>query len=179
MSQQLKFGRLLGTGATSKVYAALDTVTGEEVAVKVFDKAAMVEVRRSMVADGEYVQEKAVHRVRRRLLKVLSELEISRSLDHPNIIKYLGAYETSHRVCIVHELVEGCDLLEHLLANGKMKESRAASVFRQLLSALQYCHDRNVYHRDLKLEKYVIAANPLLRDAAHTNPHLLLCSTVC
>lgn len=137
------------------MYAAVDTATGNEVAVKVFDKAAMVEVRRSMVADGEYAPEKAVHRVRRRLLKVVSELEISRMLDHPNIIKYVGAYETSHRVCIVHELVEGGDLLEHLLANGKMSESRAASVFRQLLSALQYCHDRHVYHRDLKLEKCV------------------------
>lgn len=123
--------------------------------MKVFDKAAMVEVRRSMVADGDYVQEKAVHRVRRRLLKIVSELEISRSLSHPNIIKYLGAYETSHRLCIVHELVDGCDLLEHLLAHGKMPEARAANVFRQLLSALQYCHERNVYHRDLKLEKYV------------------------
>ncbi|TYZ58940.1 hypothetical protein PybrP1_010795 [[Pythium] brassicae (nom. inval.)] len=156
LQQRLKFGRLLGTGATSKVYAAVDTATGQEVAVKVFDKAAMVEVRRSMVADGEYTPEKAVHRVRRRLLKVVSELEISRSLEHPNIIKYLGAYETSHRVCIVHELVEGCDLLEHLLAHGKMSEARAASVFRQLLSALQYCHDRNVYHRDLKLENVLI-----------------------
>jgi serine/threonine protein kinase len=159
LKQRLTFGRLLGTGATSKVYAAVDTATGDEVAVKVFDKAAMVEVRRSMVADGEYAPEKAVHRVRRRLLKVVSELEISQTLDHPNVIKYVGAYETSHRVCIVHELVEGGDLLEHLLANGKMSESRAASVFRQLLSALQYCHDRHVYHRDLKLENVLITSD--------------------
>lgn len=149
---------MLGTGATSKVYAAVDTLTGAEVAVKVFDKAAMVAVRRSMVAEGDYVQERAVHRVRRRLVKIVSELEISKALDHPNIIKYLGAYETSHRVCIVHELVEGSDLLEHLLAKGKMPESQAAHVFHQLLSALQYCHDRNVYHRDLKLEKYVFVS---------------------
>lgn len=138
------------------MFAAVDTMTGHEVAVKVFDKAAMIDVRRSMVAEGDYVQEKAVYRVQRRLLKIVSELEISKSLDHPNIIKYLGAYETSHRVCIVHELVEGSDLLEHLLANGKMKEAQAAHVFRQLLSAVHYCHERHVYHRDLKLEKCVI-----------------------
>ncbi|GMF11362.1 unnamed protein product [Phytophthora lilii] len=116
----------------------------------------MVEARRSMVADGQYVPEKAVHRVRRRLLKLVSELEISKSLDHPNIIKYLGAFETSHRICIVHELVEGPDLLEHLLENGKMPEDQAAGVFRQLLSALEYCHARNVFHRDLKLENVMI-----------------------
>jgi len=122
----------------------------------VFDKVSMVEARRSMVADGQYVPEKAVHRVRRRLLKLVSELEISKSLDHPNIIKYLDAFETSHRICIVHELVEGSDLLEHLLENGKMAEDEAAGVFRQLLSALEYCHARNVFHRDLKLENVMI-----------------------
>ncbi|EGZ24203.1 hypothetical protein PHYSODRAFT_344650 [Phytophthora sojae] len=156
LEQRLTFGRVLGTGATSKVYEAVDTATGERVSVKVFDKVGMVEARRSMVADGQYVPEKAVHRVRRRLLKLVSELEISKSLDHPNIIKYLGAYETSHRICIVHELVEGSDLLEHLLENGKMPEDQAAGVFRQLLSALEYCHARNVFHRDLKLENVMI-----------------------
>ncbi|RLN56265.1 hypothetical protein BBJ29_006832 [Phytophthora kernoviae] len=156
LKQRLTFGRVLGTGATSKVYEAVDTRTGEKVSVKVFDKAAMVEARRSMVADGNYVAEKAVHRVRRRLLKLVSELEISKSLDHPNIIKYVGAYETSHRICIIHELVEGSDLLEHLLANGKMPEDQAAGVFKQLLSALEYCHARNVFHRDLKLENVMI-----------------------
>jgi serine/threonine protein kinase len=148
------FGRLLGSGATAKVFAAVDTASGKEVSVKVFDKAAMIEVRRSMVADGSAAsEEKAVHRVRRRLLKIVSEMEISKSLDHPNIIKYLGAYETHHRLCIVHELVDGSDLLEHLLEHGKMDEGVAAGVFAQLLSALDYCHDHNVYHRDLKLEK--------------------------
>ncbi|KAH7474909.1 hypothetical protein PRIC1_012956 [Phytophthora ramorum] len=156
LKQRLTFGRMLGSGATSKVYEAVDTTSGQRVSVKVFDKVAMVEARRSMVADGQYVPEKAVHRVRRRLLKLVSELEISKSLDHPNIIKYLGAFETSHRICIVHELVEGSDLLEHLLENGKMPEDQAAGVFRQLLSALEYCHGRNLFHRDLKLENVMI-----------------------
>jgi serine/threonine protein kinase len=79
------FGRLLGSGATAKVFAAVDTASGKEVSVKVFDKAAMIEVRRSMVADGSAAsEEKAVHRVRRRLLKIVSEMEISKSLDHPD-----------------------------------------------------------------------------------------------
>ncbi|CAI5709651.1 unnamed protein product [Peronospora destructor] len=156
LEKRLAFGRVLGTGATSKVYKALDTTTGEHVSVKVFNKASMVEARRSMVADGQYVPEKAVHRVRRRLLKLVSELEISKSLDHPNIVKYLGAFETSHRICIIHEFVKGSDLLERLLENGKMSQDQAAVVVRQLLSALEYCHTRNIFHRDLKLENVMI-----------------------
>ncbi|CAH0519713.1 unnamed protein product [Peronospora belbahrii] len=122
LGKRLAFGRVLGTGATSKVYEALDTATGDRVSVKVFDKATLVEARRSMVADGHFVPEKAVHRVRRRLLKLVSELEISKLLNHPNIVKYLGAFETSHRICIVYELVEGSDLLERLLENGRMPQ---------------------------------------------------------
>ncbi|CAI5702942.1 unnamed protein product [Peronospora effusa] len=156
LEKRLTFGRILGTGATSRVYEAVKTTTGEHVSVKVFDKASMVEARRSMVADGQYVPEKAVHRVRRRLLKLVSELEISKSLDHPNIVKYLGAFETSYRICIVHELVEGSDLLERLLENGKMPQDQAAVVVRQLLSALEYCHTRSIFHRDLKLENVMI-----------------------
>ncbi|KUF96038.1 hypothetical protein AM588_10010599 [Phytophthora nicotianae] len=90
LEQRLSFGRVLGAGATSKVYEAVEMSSGQRVSVKVFDKVSMVEARRSMVADGQYVREKAVHRVRRRLLKLVSELEISKSLDHPNIIKYLA-----------------------------------------------------------------------------------------
>ncbi|KAG3033334.1 hypothetical protein C6341_g2629 [Phytophthora cactorum] len=86
LEQRLSFGRVLGAGATSKVYEAVDKSSGLRVSVKVFDKVSMVEARRSMVADGQYVREKAVHRVRRRLLKLVSELEISKTLDHPNII---------------------------------------------------------------------------------------------
>ncbi|TDH66988.1 hypothetical protein CCR75_005277 [Bremia lactucae] len=156
LNQHLSFVRVLGTGATSKVYEAVETKSGRYVSVKVFDKASMVEARRSMVADGQYVIEKAVDRVRRRLLKLVSELEIAKSLDHPNIVKYLGAYETSHRICIVQEFVRGSDLLEHLLENGKMPENVAVGVFQQLLSALEYFHHRNIYHRDLKLENVMI-----------------------
>ncbi|DBA04511.1 TPA: hypothetical protein N0F65_011059 [Lagenidium giganteum] len=159
LEEKFTFGHVLGSGATSKVYAAVDNTTGERVAVKVFDKASMIEVRRSMAADGDYVQEKAVDRVRRRLLKIVSELELCKSLSHPNIIKFLGAYETTHRICIVHELVEGSDLLEHLLKHGKMPEDKAARVFYQLLSALEHCHARHIYHRDLKLENVLLTSD--------------------
>ncbi|KAI9915797.1 hypothetical protein PsorP6_008580 [Peronosclerospora sorghi] len=156
LEKRLTFGRMLGSGATSKVYEAVDTMTGARVSVKEFDKTSMVETRSSMVADGEYIREKAVHRARRRLMKLVFEIEISQTLDHPNIIKYLTAFETSHRICIVYEFVDGSDLLEYLLENGKMTEKRAVGVFRQLLLALEYCHSRNIFHRDLKLENVMI-----------------------
>lgn len=152
------FGKMLGTGSTCKVYEAFDTVTNETVAVKVFDKVEMIETRSSMAAsEDKIVKERAVDRACRRLLKIISELEIVKTLHHPNIIQFRGAYETSHRICIVYERTQGSDLLEYLLAHGRMQEPQAAYVARQLLSAVQYCHDRRLYHRDLKLENVLIS----------------------
>ncbi|RHY30042.1 hypothetical protein DYB32_004665 [Aphanomyces invadans] len=116
----------------------------------------MIEVRQSILGDSVVVKDTAVARVQRRLKKIITELSIAKALDHQNIIRYVGAYETSHRICIVHELVEGHDLLDYVLAFHKMDEPLAAHCYDQLLHAIQACHELNIWHRDIKLEKYLI-----------------------
>ncbi|KAL0592446.1 hypothetical protein ABG067_000010 [Albugo candida] len=57
------YGKLLGVGATCKVYAALDAQTNAKVAIKEFDKAQLIEIRRSIAAHGKCLRkELAVHR---------------------------------------------------------------------------------------------------------------------
>ncbi|KDO24322.1 CAMK/CAMKL protein kinase [Saprolegnia parasitica CBS 223.65] len=119
----------------------------------------MIEQRKSIAADGYNSRDTAVQRARRRLKKIVGELEIAKSLSHANIIEYLGGYETSHRICIVHELVDGHDLLQQILDYSKMDERTAAYVFEQLLHAVAYCHSQNVWHRDLKLENVLISTS--------------------
>ncbi|CCI47652.1 unnamed protein product [Albugo candida] len=151
------YGKLLGVGATCKVYAALDAQTNAKVAIKEFDKAQLIEIRRSIAAHGKCLRkELAVHRVCRRLRNIISEIEILKSIHHPNIIRFFGAYETSHRICIVCERVDGADLLDFITKKGRMSEAEASVVFRQLFSAVRYCHKRKIYHRDLKLENVLI-----------------------
>ncbi|KAH9130537.1 hypothetical protein LEN26_008420 [Aphanomyces euteiches] len=154
--EQITFERVIGNGATAKVYEALDRKSGERVAIKVFDKAQMIETRQSILGDEYVSRETAVARAQRRLKKIITELEITQALDHANVIRFLGGYETSHRICIVHELVDGHDLLDYVLTYQKMEEALAAHVFEQLLRAIQACHDLNIWHRDLKLENVLI-----------------------
>nr|CCA16061.1 protein kinase putative [Albugo laibachii Nc14] len=154
---RFQFGELLGTGATCKVYAALDATTNAKVAIKVFDKAKLIELRQSIAVRAH--KELAVHRVCRRLRKIISEIEILRAIDHPNIIKFFGAYETSHRICIVFEHVKGADLLDYLTKKGRLCEAKATFVFQQIFSAVRYCHERNIYHRDLKLENVLVRSD--------------------
>ncbi|RHY90966.1 hypothetical protein DYB37_001898 [Aphanomyces astaci] len=154
--KKFTFEGVIGNGATATVYAALDHSSGERVAIKVFDKAQMIEVRKSILGDNVEVKDTAVSRVQRRLKKIISELSIAKALDHANIIRYIGAIETSHRICIVHELIDGHDMLEYVLAFHKMDEPLAAHCFDQLLRAIHACHDLNVWHRDVKLENVLL-----------------------
>ncbi|OQS05840.1 kinase [Thraustotheca clavata] len=157
--EKFSFEKVVGSGATAKVYIAYDYQEKREVAIKVFDKAMMIEQRKSIANDGYNSKDTAVQRARRRLKKIICEIDIAKRLDHDNIIKYLGGYETSHRICIVQELVDGTDLLQHILDEDKMGETTAAYVFEQLLRALEYCHSYNVWHRDLKLENVLISSS--------------------
>ena len=42
-------------------------------------------------------------------------------------------------------------ILEHLINNGKMAESDARKKFRQIVLAVDYCHQKGIVHRDLKV----------------------------
>lgn len=73
-------------------------------------------------------------------------------LDHKNIIHLYETYETADSLFIVMEYVPGVNLDEHLKqSNGHLSEDEARHVFRQLVSAVDYCHRHWVVHRDIKV----------------------------
>ena len=50
----------------------------------------------------------------------------------------------------------GGELLDHITAKGHLQEKEARKYFRQLISAMDHCHQGNVVHRDLKLENLLL-----------------------
>lgn len=66
--------------------------------------------------------------------------------------------------CIVSEFITGGELFDELVKTGQFNEKDAAIIMRQLLSAITYCHSKNIAHRDLKPENILIdpyEGNPL------------------
>lgn len=72
-------------------------------------------------------------------------------LHHPNIVKLYEVVETKYTIFLVMELVSGGELYDYLVVHGRMKEKEARAKFRQIISAVHYCHSKRVIHRDLKV----------------------------
>lgn len=83
-----------------------------------------------------------------------NEINIIKSLNHPNIVKYYTDFEEGQRLYIIMEYIDNGDIKGYLDANMNMKNSIPEddiwNYFYQSLSALTYIHKKNLIHRDIK-----------------------------
>lgn len=134
----------LGSGAFAIVSTVRHRVTGKHYAMKVMQK------KKLLAARGRGVPAEQLTR------QTLSEARILKSLEHPNIISFYDVLETETELCLLVELVEGGELLDHLIKHGEFCEADARCLMRQLLNAVGYLHSRNIVHRDLKPENILL-----------------------
>ena len=133
--------RELGSGQFGKVYLSENRVSKEKRAVKQIEKNKTEQLGGSKS-------------------KFISEVEIISRLDHPNIIKIYEMYEDAKRYYIVSELCTGGELFDYITSKGHLSEPMAATIMRQLLSAVSYCHQNHIVHRDLKPENLLLDVAP-------------------
>ena len=88
-----------------------------------------------------------------------SEVQILSNLDHPNIVKYFGAFEDNYYVHIVMEYLKGYDLYKiiSLKKYTGLDEKDMCEIIQQLLKALAFIHSQNIIHRDIKPENILFA----------------------
>ncbi len=121
----------IGTGAFSEVKMAVERQTGRVVAIKMLDKFKYTGGTRS----GEMLAR---------------EVDILKSLSHPNIIQILDVVDSERILFIVLELASGGELFDQIAKRERHTEDEARQIFLQLLRAIQYLHSNNICHRDLK-----------------------------
>jgi len=83
----------------------------------------------------------------KQLQKMMNEIYIMRSLDHPYIIRLYEVYQIKEKIWMVMDLCNGGDL-----TTRKLNESQVVVVAEQILRGVVYLHRNNVCHQDLKLE---------------------------
>lgn len=131
-------GKRIGQGAYAVVRLGLHKELNQKIAVKIYEKLKLIEPNRK----------KSVKR----------EMKIMEKLDHPNIAKLYEAFESPKQVFLIMEYVNGGSLHGYLKMkpNRQMPELEAKFLWRQVVQAIYYCHQRNVTHRDIKLENILL-----------------------
>lgn len=89
----------------------------------------------------------------------MQEVEILRSLRHPNIVDFYGFEEDSQFYKIYMEFMEEGSVSSLLENFGPLSESVAVSYIRQILNALNYLHFKGVIHRDIKGGNILVKLN--------------------
>lgn len=142
--------KTIGEGAFGKVKLAVHLPTKQSVAIKVVEKSNL--------------QYDAAERLVR-------EVFVLKLLQHPHINRLLEVFDTPSAIYLVLEYVPGGELFDKICAVGRLDENQARDYFRQLLSAVQYCHAHGIVHRDLKPENILIDADGKLKviDFGFTN----------
>ena len=74
------------------------------------------------------------------LLQLKAEIEILRSVDHPNVVKVYETYLDEQSLYLVMEYCIGGELFDHIMEGGKFSEQGAARIVTQVLGALKYLH---------------------------------------
>ncbi|XP_037992907.1 MAP/microtubule affinity-regulating kinase 3 isoform X12 [Motacilla alba alba] len=136
--------KTIGKGNFAKVKLARHILTGREVAIKIIDKTQLNPTS---------------------LQKLFREVRIMKILNHPNIVKLFEVIETEKTLYLIMEYASGGEVFDYLVAHGRMKEKEARAKFRQIVSAVQYCHQKHIVHRDLKAENLLLDADMNIKIA--------------
>ncbi|XP_066398350.1 CBL-interacting protein kinase 31-like isoform X2 [Miscanthus floridulus] len=141
-----ELGRTIGEGTFAKVRIAKNMENGDHVAIKILDKA---KVHKNKLAE-----------------QIRREICTMKLIQHPNVVRLYEVMGSKTRIYIVLEFVMGGELHDIIATSGRLKEEEARTYFQQLINAVDYCHSRGVYHRDLKLENLLldVAGNLKISD---------------
>ncbi|KAI5607177.1 NUAK family SNF1-like kinase 2 [Silurus asotus] len=137
LKHRYDFLETLGKGTYGKVKKAVDR-TGKLVAIK--------SIRKENIKDEQD------------LIHIRREIEIMSSLNHPYIITIYEVFENKDKIVIVMEYASKGDLFDYI-SEKRLSEREARHLFRQIVSAVHYCHQNGVVHRDLKLENILLDTN--------------------
>jgi len=128
--------KFLGEGSFGAVYQVRNKYSGAICAMKI--------IKKSSACSREEEEE------------IRNEINILRTMDHPNILKIFEFYSNPKEYSIITELCSMGELFDQIINKGPFDEKYSAYVLYQVFSAVNYCHKMHILHRDLKPENILI-----------------------
>ncbi|XP_020237359.1 calcium-dependent protein kinase 19-like [Cajanus cajan] len=136
IKHMFKIMKELGRGSFGVTYLCVENATGREYACKFIPKEKLRE--------SDFI---------RREVMILEHVS-----EQHNVVEFKGAYEDRKNVYLVMELCRGGELFDRIVDRGCYPEREAATIMRQIVSAVHGCHFMGVMHRDLKPENFLFVS---------------------
>ncbi|KAM9003695.1 serine/threonine-protein kinase MARK1 isoform 3-T3 [Sarcophilus harrisii] len=173
--------KTIGKGNFAKVKLARHVLTGREVAVKIIDKTQLNPTSLQKLFREVRIMKILNHPS---IVKLFEVIETEKTLYL--VMEYAsGAFSplhhrlppcTRYRSMMLSEALRSLlnsggdsgtasEVFDYLVAHGRMKEKEARAKFRQIVSAVQYCHQKCIVHRDLKAENLLLDADMNIKIA--------------
>ncbi|KAB2599208.1 CBL-interacting serine/threonine-protein kinase 1-like [Pyrus ussuriensis x Pyrus communis] len=133
-----ELGKTLGEGNFGKVKFAKNVESGQSFAVKIMEKNKIIDLK---ITD-----------------QIKNEIGTLKLLKHPNVVRLHEVVASKTKIYMVLEYVTGGELFDKIVHHGKLTETEGRKLFQQLIDGVSYCHNKGVFHRDLKLENVLVDA---------------------
>ncbi|KAI9137918.1 kinase-like domain-containing protein [Paraphysoderma sedebokerense] len=130
-------GVMIGQGSFGSVFLGMNALSGELMAVK------QVELAAENDNPGQERKKMMVEALQR-------EISLLKDLDHPNIVRYLGSQIDETYLNIFLEYVPGGSVASQLVTWGPYEPALIKKYLKQVLLGLNYLHEREIIHRDIK-----------------------------
>ncbi|TNV80916.1 hypothetical protein FGO68_gene14120 [Halteria grandinella] len=157
ISKFYRMSKMLGAGSFGDVWMCVQRETGAHRAVKVTKSKIFENKEKDAPKNVLEMQDEDESTAASQELK--NEIRILCQLDHPNVVRIHESFQDDHHTYIVLEICKGGELNDEMQIRGKFSEDDVAKLMRQVLSCINYLHNKNIAHRDLKPENILLENN--------------------
>jgi len=161
--------KTLGKGGFGITYLAKSkeitsgAIGGFEITINVALKEFFVKDECTRDSDGKTMvlpnSQTAASQILRYKEKFKKEVKNIASMNHPNIVRVSDVFEENNTVYYTMQYLEGGSLSDIIMRNGPLPEQKAIKYVTQIAGALQYMHDKNICHLDVKPGNIVISSD--------------------